>query len=44
MVELGLGTYLMETSSQAEAILERLPIGDYTKDAEPTLLITSDQV
>lgn len=30
---------------QADAILQRLPIGDnIIKDAEPTLLITSDQV
>jgi septum formation protein len=28
----------------AEAILQRLPIGDYVKDAEPTLLVTCDQV
>ncbi|WVY90823.1 hypothetical protein V8G54_036337 [Vigna mungo] len=28
----------------AEAILQRLPVDDYLKDAEPTLLITSDQV
>lgn len=33
----------METS-QAEAISQRLPVGDYIKDAERTLLITSDQV
>ncbi|KAL5072028.1 hypothetical protein RYX36_022915 [Vicia faba] len=30
--------------AKAEAILQRLPVGDYLKDAEPTLLITSDQV
>ncbi|XP_024022192.1 maf-like protein DDB_G0281937 isoform X3 [Morus notabilis] len=30
--------------AKAEAILQRFPIGDYIKDAEPTLLITSDQV
>ncbi|XP_007017548.2 PREDICTED: maf-like protein DDB_G0281937 isoform X3 [Theobroma cacao] len=30
--------------AKAEAILHRLPIGDYIKEAEPTLLITSDQV
>ncbi|KAL6318001.1 hypothetical protein AAG906_031057 [Vitis piasezkii] len=35
---------LMETSSQAEAILPKLPVGHYKMDAEPTLLITSDQV
>lgn len=29
---------------QADAILQRLPVGDYVKEAEPTLLITSDQV
>ncbi|XP_016647737.1 PREDICTED: maf-like protein DDB_G0281937 [Prunus mume] len=34
---------LMETS-QAEANSQRLPVGDYIKDDEPTLLITSDQV
>lgn len=34
----------MVTSSQAEAILQRIPIGDYVKDAEPTVLITCDQV
>lgn len=33
----------METS-QAEAIQPKLPVADYIKDAEPTLLITSDQV
>uniref|UniRef100_A0A7N2QYC5 Maf-like protein n=1 Tax=Quercus lobata TaxID=97700 RepID=A0A7N2QYC5_QUELO len=31
-------------STDAEAILQRLPIGDYVKDAEPTLLVTCDQV
>ncbi|CAI0436175.1 unnamed protein product [Linum tenue] len=30
--------------AKAEAILERLPIGDYAQRAEPTLLITTDQV
>ncbi|XP_062157758.1 uncharacterized protein LOC133865380 isoform X3 [Alnus glutinosa] len=30
--------------AKAEAIIQRLPIGDYIKDAEPTLLITCDQV
>ncbi|XP_039050183.1 7-methyl-GTP pyrophosphatase-like [Hibiscus syriacus] len=30
--------------AKADAILQRLPIGDYVKEAEPTLLITSDQV
>ncbi|XP_030950527.1 uncharacterized protein LOC126712251 isoform X3 [Quercus robur] len=30
--------------AKAEAILQRLPIGDYVKDAEPTLLVTCDQV
>ncbi|XVE56055.1 hypothetical protein DITRI_Ditri03aG0206200 [Diplodiscus trichospermus] len=30
--------------AKAEAILQRLPIGDYVKEAESTLLITSDQV
>ncbi|OMO75116.1 Maf-like protein [Corchorus olitorius] len=30
--------------AKAEAILQRLPAGDYGKEAEPTLLITSDQV
>ncbi|KAB5527906.1 hypothetical protein DKX38_021753 [Salix brachista] len=28
----------------ADTILQKLPISDYTKDAEPTLLITADQV
>ncbi|RYQ83715.1 hypothetical protein Ahy_B10g102512 isoform C [Arachis hypogaea] len=27
----------------AEAILQKLPVDDYLKDAEPTLLITCDQ-
>ncbi|XVE94708.1 hypothetical protein REPUB_Repub02eG0032000 [Reevesia pubescens] len=30
--------------AKAEAILQRLPVGGYVKEAEPTLLITSDQV
>ncbi|NP_001242372.1 uncharacterized protein LOC100792444 [Glycine max] len=30
--------------AKAEAILRRLPVDDYLKEAEPTLLITSDQV
>ncbi|XP_054799279.1 uncharacterized protein LOC129303785 isoform X4 [Prosopis cineraria] len=30
--------------AKAEAILKRLPVDDHIKDAEPTLLITSDQV
>ncbi|KAM5564900.1 7-methyl-GTP pyrophosphatase [Rosa sericea] len=30
--------------AKAEAIRPKLPVGDYVKDAEPTLLITSDQV
>ncbi|KAK4276581.1 hypothetical protein QN277_014711 [Acacia crassicarpa] len=30
--------------AKAEAILKRLPVDDHRKDAEPTLLITSDQV
>ncbi|XVF36101.1 hypothetical protein REPUB_Repub19eG0029300 [Reevesia pubescens] len=30
--------------AKAEAILHRLPSSDYVKEAEPTLLITSDQV
>ncbi|XP_020231438.1 7-methyl-GTP pyrophosphatase isoform X3 [Cajanus cajan] len=30
--------------AKAEAILQRLPVDDYLKDAEPTLLITCDQV
>ncbi|GMI89744.1 hypothetical protein like AT5G42770 [Hibiscus trionum] len=30
--------------AKADAILHRLPVGDYVKEAEPTLLITSDQV
>ncbi|KAM1434545.1 hypothetical protein ACFX2I_042614 [Malus domestica] len=28
----------------AEAISQKLPVGDYIKDAKPTLLVTSDQV
>ncbi|XP_058725301.1 uncharacterized protein LOC131596602 isoform X1 [Vicia villosa] len=35
---------LLIAADTAEAILQRLPVGDYLKDAEPTLLITSDQV
>ncbi|PON83593.1 Maf-like protein [Trema orientale] len=34
----------MGTSYQAAAILPRIPTGDNIKDAEPTLLITADQV
>ncbi|XP_047176638.1 7-methyl-GTP pyrophosphatase isoform X3 [Vigna umbellata] len=30
--------------AKAEAIFQRLPVDDYLKDAEPTLIITSDQV
>ncbi|XP_050267472.1 uncharacterized protein LOC126712252 [Quercus robur] len=30
--------------AKAEAILQRLPIGEYVKDVKPTLLITCDQV
>ncbi|XP_011012328.1 PREDICTED: maf-like protein DDB_G0281937 isoform X4 [Populus euphratica] len=30
--------------AKADTILQKLPISDYTKDAEPTLLITADQV
>ncbi|KAG8499071.1 hypothetical protein CXB51_005482 [Gossypium anomalum] len=30
--------------AKADAILQRLPVGDYVKEAEPTLLITSDQI
>uniref|UniRef100_K7MNV8 Maf-like protein n=1 Tax=Glycine max TaxID=3847 RepID=K7MNV8_SOYBN len=30
--------------AKAEAILQRLPVDDYLKEAEPTLLITSDQI
>ncbi|XP_052115938.1 uncharacterized protein LOC107483234 isoform X1 [Arachis duranensis] len=29
--------------AKAEAILQKLPVDDYLKDAEPTLLITCDQ-
>lgn len=32
------------TPCQAEAISQKIPLGDYIKDADPTLLITSDQV
>ncbi|KAL9330514.1 hypothetical protein ACSQ67_000124 [Phaseolus vulgaris] len=35
---------LIVFDNNAEAILQRLPVDDYLKDAEPTLLITSDQV
>ncbi|XP_010061309.1 7-methyl-GTP pyrophosphatase isoform X3 [Eucalyptus grandis] len=30
--------------AKAEAISQKIPLGDYIKDADPTLLITSDQV
>ncbi|KAL4649969.1 hypothetical protein ACB092_01G052200 [Castanea dentata] len=35
---------ILIAADTAEAILQRLPIGDYVKDAEPTLLVTCDQV
>nr|AFY26891.1 maf-like protein [Morella rubra] len=35
---------ILISADTAEAILQRLPIGDYVKDAEPTLLLTCDQV
>ncbi|KAJ4701944.1 Maf-like protein [Melia azedarach] len=35
---------ILITADTAEAILNRLPIGDYIKEAEPTILITGDQV
>ncbi|EOY14772.1 Maf-like protein isoform 1 [Theobroma cacao] len=35
---------ILIAADTAEAILHRLPVGDYIKEAEPTLLITSDQV
>ncbi|KOM49165.1 hypothetical protein LR48_Vigan07g286900 [Vigna angularis] len=35
---------ILIAADTAEAILQRLPVDDYLKDAEPTLLITSDQV
>ncbi|KAE8100244.1 hypothetical protein FH972_018160 [Carpinus fangiana] len=35
---------ILIAADTAEAIVQRLPIGDYVKDAEPTLLITCDQV
>ncbi|KAG5098970.1 hypothetical protein JHK82_048824 [Glycine max] len=35
---------ILIAADTAEAILQRLPVDDYLKEAEPTLLITSDQV
>ncbi|XP_054799277.1 uncharacterized protein LOC129303785 isoform X2 [Prosopis cineraria] len=35
---------ILIAADTAEAILKRLPVDDHIKDAEPTLLITSDQV
>ncbi|XVF36099.1 hypothetical protein REPUB_Repub19eG0029300 [Reevesia pubescens] len=35
---------ILVAADTAEAILHRLPSSDYVKEAEPTLLITSDQV
>ncbi|KAG2664005.1 hypothetical protein I3760_16G059100 [Carya illinoinensis] len=35
---------ILIAADTAEAILQRIPIGDYVKDAEPTVLITCDQV
>ncbi|KAF7829667.1 maf-like protein [Senna tora] len=35
---------ILIAADTAEAIIQRLPVDDYVKDAEPTLLITSDQV
>ncbi|KAK9216704.1 hypothetical protein WN944_008714 [Citrus x changshan-huyou] len=35
---------ILIVADTAEAILNRLPIGDYIKEAEPTILITGDQV
>lgn len=32
------------TSCQAEGISQKIPLGDHIKDADPTLLITCDQV
>ncbi|KAK6245405.1 hypothetical protein SCA6_008495 [Theobroma cacao] len=34
---------ILIAADTAEAILHRLPVGDYIKEAEPTLVITSDQ-
>ncbi|KAH1204182.1 Maf-like protein [Glycine max] len=34
---------ILIAADTAEAILQRLPVDDYLKEAEPTLLITSDQ-
>ncbi|KAK9220301.1 hypothetical protein WN943_008951 [Citrus x changshan-huyou] len=34
---------ILIVADTAEAILNRLPIGDYIKEAEPTILITGDQ-
>ncbi|KAL1353708.1 uncharacterized protein LOC107472276 isoform X5 [Arachis duranensis] len=35
---------ILIAADTAEAILQKLPVDDYLKDAEPTLLITCDQV
>ncbi|XP_022765694.1 maf-like protein DDB_G0281937 isoform X4 [Durio zibethinus] len=35
---------ILIAADTAEAILHRGPVGDYIKEADPTLLITSDQV
>uniref|UniRef100_A0A7N2KSL7 Uncharacterized protein n=1 Tax=Quercus lobata TaxID=97700 RepID=A0A7N2KSL7_QUELO len=34
---------ILTAADTAEAILQRLPIGEYVKDVKPTLLITCDQ-
>ncbi|KAG6748887.1 hypothetical protein POTOM_048824 [Populus tomentosa] len=39
-----LGLVSTQGWGKADTILQKLPISDYTKDAEPTLLITADQV
>ncbi|KAH7567260.1 hypothetical protein ACOSP7_010938 [Xanthoceras sorbifolium] len=35
---------ILIAADTAEAILNRLPIGDYMKEADPTIVITADQV
>ncbi|KAI6688841.1 hypothetical protein NL676_025669 [Syzygium grande] len=35
---------ILIAADTAEAISQKIPLGDYIKDADPTLLITSDQV
>ncbi|CAN1835682.1 7-methyl-GTP pyrophosphatase [Linum perenne] len=40
----GLEPIILIAADTAKAISQKLPMNDYVKDAEPTLLITSDQV